>query len=248
LFHVLQAELRAHGCRVLAMDLRGHGASSTPAELQLDAATLASDVAAVYGACVPAGRPCVLAGHSVGGAVAARACERVGAVGLVLVDVAEAAAAASFDHMETLLRARPRAFVSPAHAVRWAVAAQLPRSLASARVSVPPQLVRFADGSGDATWRWRTDVLAARGFWDGWYAGVTELFLRVRAAKLLLLAGADRLDKALTIAQMQGRFQLALLPVPTSHSVQEDAPQLTAKTMRDFAARLAALPLPRPLP
>ena len=30
--------------------------------------------------------------------------------------------------------------------------------------------------------------------------------------KLLLLAGTDRLDRVLTIGQMQGRFQLALLP------------------------------------
>jgi hypothetical protein len=29
---------------------------------------------------------------------------------------------------------------------------------------------------------------------------------------MLLLAGTDRLDKALTIGQMQGRFQLVLMP------------------------------------
>lgn len=41
---------------------------------------------------------------------------------------------------------------------------------------------------------------------------MSALFLGVRAPKLLLLAGTDRLDRDLTIGQMQGRFQLALLP------------------------------------
>ena len=44
------------------------------------------------------------------------------------------------------------------------------------------------------------------------YEGMSALFLGVRAPKLLLLAGTDRLDRDLTIGQMQGRFQLALLP------------------------------------
>jgi len=44
------------------------------------------------------------------------------------------------------------------------------------------------------------------------YEGLSELFLAARAPKLLLLAGTDRLDRPLTIGQMQGRFQLALLP------------------------------------
>lgn len=33
---------------------------------------------------------------------------------------------------------------------------------------------------------------------------MSEMFLSVKAAKLLILAGTDRLDKALTIGQMQG--------------------------------------------
>lgn len=38
---------------------------------------------------------------------------------------------------------------------------------------------------------------------------------------MLLLAGTDRLDKELTIAQMQGKFQLVLLP-SCGHAIQED--------------------------
>lgn len=38
------------------------------------------------------------------------------------------------------------------------------------------------------------------------------MFLSVRVPKLLMLAGTDRLDKTLLIGQMQGKFQMALLP------------------------------------
>jgi hypothetical protein len=36
---------------------------------------------------------------------------------------------------------------------------------------------------------------------------------------VLLLAGTDRLDRALTIGQMQGRFQMVLLPQARPHAL-----------------------------
>ena len=42
------------------------------------------------------------------------------------------------------------------------------------------------------------------GHGPGWYAGLSAKFLSVPAAKLLILAGPDRLDKPLMIGQMQG--------------------------------------------
>ena len=47
---------------------------------------------------------------------------------------------------------------------------------------------------------------------EGWYTGLSGAFLGVRVPKVLLLAGTDRLDRELTIGQMQGRFQMVLLP------------------------------------
>ena len=41
-------------------------------------------------------------------------------------------------------------------------------------------------------------------YWEGWFKGLSKMFLSSRIPKLLLLAGIDRLDKELTIAQMQG--------------------------------------------
>lgn len=42
----------------------------------------------------------------------------------------------------------------------------------------------------------------------GWFKGMSEKFLSLKLGKLLVLAGTDRLDKTLTIAQMQGLFCL----------------------------------------
>ena len=41
---------------------------------------------------------------------------------------------------------------------------------------------------------------------------------------MLLLAGMDRLDTELTVGQMQGKFQLTVLP-QAGHAVHEDQPR-----------------------
>lgn len=50
--------------------------------------------------------------------------------------------------------------------------------------------------------------------------GLSNKFLSVRTARLLALAGTDRLDKELMIGQMQGKFQLIVVP-GTGHMIQE---------------------------
>ena len=54
----------------------------------------------------------------------------------------------------------------------------------------------------------------------GWFKGLSSSFLSVRAARLLVLAGTDRLDKELMIGQMQGKFQLVVVP-DTGHMIHE---------------------------
>jgi pimeloyl-ACP methyl ester carboxylesterase len=46
----------------------------------------------------------------------------------------------------------------------------------------------------------------------GWFTGLSSRFLAARTARLLVLAGTDRLDKELMIGQMQGKFQLVVVP------------------------------------
>lgn len=65
---------------------------------------------------------------------------------------------------------------------------------------------------------------------------MSSSFLTLPAAKLLVLAGTDRLDKDLMVGQMQGKFQLVVLPA-AGHVVQEDLPDHVAQTVYSFARR-----------
>ena len=62
---------------------------------------------------------------------------------------------------------------------------------------------------------------------------------------MLLLAGTDRLDKELMIGQMQGKFQLQVLP-DAGHFVHEDQAEKSAMIIADFYRRndRSALVLP----
>eukprot|EP00659_Diplonema_papillatum_P010195 gene10195-15680_t len=89
---------------------------------------------------------------------------------------------------------------------------------------------------------WRTDLLSTEPFWKGWFEGMGECFLDSACPKLLLTAGTDRLDKELSIAHMQGRFQLSMV-YGTGHYMQEDKPQDVAQILAIFFQRFtAALP------
>ena len=61
-------------------------------------------------------------------------------------------------------------------------------------------------------------------------------FLGGRGAKLLVLAGADRLDRELMIGQMQGKFQLVVLP-SVGHMLHEDDPTGAAEVLVEFWRR-----------
>lgn len=61
-------------------------------------------------------------------------------------------------------------------------------------------------------WVWRTPLHLSQPYWEGWYKGLSDLYMTVTAPKVLILAGTDRLDRSLTVGQMQGKFQLVLLP------------------------------------
>lgn len=62
------------------------------------------------------------------------------------------------------------------------------------------------------------------------------MLLNVTAPKLLLLAGVDRLDKELMVGQMQGKFQMQVLP-QCGHAVHEDSPENVADAIANFMIR-----------
>ena len=205
--------------------------------------------------------PALLVGHSMGGAIAAKvaATHAIASLqGVLVVDVVEGTALSSLHHMRRILEDRPTKFPSPERAVQWAVSHQQPKSMESARLSIPDQLQRAPvptsasapdsthdNGGGAAAsnaseshpsgpWIWRTNLLATEPSWRGWFEGLTAAFLHCGMAKGLIVAGQDRLDKDMMIAQMQGKFQHILFP-HVGHCMHEDAPETMAKTLLEFA-------------
>ena len=87
-----------------------------------------------------------------------------------------------------------------------------------------------------SNWVWRTPLHLSQAYWEGWYKGLSELYLTVAVPKVLVLAGTDRLDRPLTVGQMQGKFQLVLLP-QAGHAVHEDQSERTADVIAKFMQR-----------
>ncbi|EOA20969.1 hypothetical protein CARUB_v10001304mg [Capsella rubella] len=223
--------------RVVAMDLRGHGKSVSENELDLSLETMSNDVVAVikelYGDSPPA---IVLVGHSMGGSVAVQVAANKtlrSLAGLVVVDVVEGTAIASLIHMQKILSNRMQHFPSIQKAIEYSVRGGSLRNIDSARVSIPPTL-RYDDSK--QCYVYRTRLEETEQYWKGWYDGLSEKFLSSPVPKLLLLAGTDRLDRTLTIGQMQGKFQMIVVK-HTGHAIQEDVPEEFANLVLNFISR-----------
>ena len=121
--------------------------------------------------------------------------------------------------------------------VQYGIKTGTVKDLESARVSMPHQVVgKIDDATGTTKYVWRTDLLATKPYWEGWFKGLTQCFLNVRVPKQLLLAASDRMDKELTIAQMQGKFKLVVLD-QVGHVIHEDQPKRVAQVFHDFLAQ-----------
>lgn len=83
---------------------------------------------------------------------------------------------------------------------------------------------------------WRADLLATSPHWPTWFQGLSQRFLACKTARMLLLAGTDRLDRDLMVGQMQGKYQLTVFP-DVGHCLQEDAPEKTAQVLVEFWRR-----------
>ncbi len=104
--------------------------------------------------------------------------------------------------------------------------------------SIPiPQSPPTTDVSHETNkYTWRIDLSKTEHFWQGWFSGLSQLFLSCECPKLLLLAGVDRLDRDLTVGQMQGKFQMHVVP-KSGHAVHEDAPEQVAECIASFLVR-----------
>ena len=86
------------------------------------------------------------------------------------------------------------------------------------------------------SYRWRIDLTRTEHHWPGWFHGLSAKFLSAPTAKMLLLAGVDRLDRDLMVGQMQGKFQMQVLP-QCGHAIHEDAPDKVAEAVANFLIR-----------
>lgn len=266
-------------CQVMAIDLRGHGGTTTKDDDDLSIKTLSTDVAKIL-ELVSNNQPVILVGHSLGGAVAVRAAPLIPNIaGVVVIDVVEGTAIDALRSMQGFLRSRPSSFSSICKAIEWCVRSGQIRNNHSAKVSVPGQIknvetqVLGADDLGSKSevedvntnsaplggamgvimegelstasvpsdvnatkYTWRIDLAKTEKYWNEWFEGLSAAFLDIPAPKMLLLAGVDRLDKELTVGQMQGKFQLQVLSA-CGHAVQEDIPDKVAEAVATFLVR-----------
>lgn len=245
------------GWPVLAIDFRAHGETTLLAEEEgllggeedMSAENLVADILCTLDAfleqmgdsLVREGVRLAVAGHSLGGAIAVRVASAItggesqqfppASLGaLVVLDVVEGTALSALPHMPQIVASKPKRFSSLKRAISWAVRSSEVRNRESACVSIPSQL-RQDPITGK--WVWRADVLRTEEHWKGWFTGLSSLFLGARCPKLLLLAGTDRLDRDLTIAQMQGKFQMNVV-YGTGHILQEDSPDRTTEILDSF--------------
>ncbi|XP_063757179.1 protein phosphatase methylesterase 1-like isoform X2 [Eleginops maclovinus] len=261
-------------CRVLSMDLRGHGDTLVRQAYDFSTQTMSSDIANVIGVCYgETPPPIVLIGHGVGGAITVHTASNMllpTIVGLVAIDVVEGSATEALHSIQNFLKGRPKSFKSMDQAIEWSVKSGQIRNLESAKVSMVGQIKRceveeaetldqtspvsdvamerneeFYDQSSvndkenaasEGVYVWRINLSKSEKYWDGWFRGTSNLFLACNLPKLLLLAGIDRLDRDLTIGQMQGKFMMQVLP-PCGHAVQEDKPEKVADAVASFLLR-----------
>ncbi|ORZ03255.1 Alpha/Beta hydrolase protein [Syncephalastrum racemosum] len=231
-------------CSIIAIDARGHGDTRTADDNDFSLKRMSDDLIALLQQ-VFADRAVdlILVGHSMGGSVVtdvAQSKQLKNVVGLAVLDVVEGSAMDALASMTKILSTRPQHFSSVEQAIQWHVQSETLHNVRSAKVSVPP-LIRRAEG--DDYYRWRTDLTKTTPFWTEWFENLSPKFLACPSAKLLILAGTDRLDKSLTIAQMQGKFQLHIIP-EAGHFLQEDEPQRTAQCLVEFWQRNKRLVLP----
>ncbi|KAG6363167.1 hypothetical protein INS49_008262 [Diaporthe citri] len=254
LFSEIRKRLPSAG--ILSLDARGHGSTvtATDAPLDLSLETLRSDLLSVIRQTqaqmgwkeLP---PIVLVGHSLGGAVVTDLAKShaLGSslLGYAVLDVVEGSAMDALQSMTTYLSTRPTGFASIQAGIDWHIRSRTLRNSISARTSVPGLLTQDPTPGVSRPWKWRTDLAATEPFWSDWFVGLSKKFLEAKGGKLLILAGTDRLDKELTIGQMQGKYALHIFP-EAGHFVHEDVPENTALVIADFYRRndRSALVLP----
>ncbi|KAH8549683.1 Alpha/Beta hydrolase protein [Umbelopsis sp. PMI_123] len=238
-------------CSILAFDCRGHGFTRTSNDHDLSLSTLSTDMSDVIRTLYGDKKPdIIVVGHSMGGSVVVDIANRrivPNLLGVVVLDVVEGSAMEALSSMTSFLNDRPKEFTSVEHAIRWAVSSGTVHNLESAKLSFPPLVRKKDENDPTSPYIWHTNLAATQQFWHEWFKDLSGKFLAARAAKFLVLAGTDRLDKTLMIGSMQGKFQMDIF-VDAGHAVHEDQPDRLAQCLVEFWNRNKRLVLPPKVP
>eukprot|EP00884_Botryococcus_braunii_P014509 jgi/Botrbrau1/23059/Bobra.0243s0002.1 len=228
--------------RIVAMDQRGHGETVTADDGDMNSETRAADVIAVWHSLLGKEQPpTVLVGHAMGGADAIRIAasgEIPSLEGLVCLDVVvwEGTEPVCLPHMMAVVEGRQPQFDSLQAAISWACTSGRTKNPDAARVSFPSMLREVPNveaGEHGTKWVWRTNASATRPFWVEWYDNLGPTFLSVRVPRLVLMSREGRFTNDLVVAQMQGKYQLQMLPL-AGYAIHEDDPELIAQKLEDF--------------
>lgn len=157
-------------CRVLAIDLRGHGSTQTDDDHDLSLNRLVDDI---YNVLVSLFNgepneseakedanaddvgykpveepislpPLCLVGHSMGGALVVHASFKLSSIctiiGLIVIDVVEGTALDALQSMHMVLKNRQKSFNSVGEAIEWCVRNNQTKNIEAARISFPGQI------------------------------------------------------------------------------------------------------------
>mmetsp|Transcript_33655 Transcript_33655/g.51941 ORF Transcript_33655/g.51941 Transcript_33655/m.51941 type:complete len:290 (+) Transcript_33655:24-893(+) len=144
-YGVLAKQLKSTG-HVVAFDFRAHGdnTQANPEDLSVD--TLIADTLKVITWVTRdkfAGSPLVLAGHSMGGAIAAKVSEKlaetktVDLAGVVMLDAVEGTTMRNLKYMEHIVKMKVKKMASPQMAINFIVSMGQVQNFESARLNIP---------------------------------------------------------------------------------------------------------------
>ena len=232
--------------RVISFDFRGHGYNTMSQGDDLSEENLIKDTISVLNYInekYPLDNIIVI-GHSMGGSVATKTCEEIfknqdkykdlydKIQGLMVIDVVEGTAMEALPFMENIVNNRPETFPSIEKGIEYMFRSGTIKNLQSAKISVPPLLEEIVI-NGKSMYKFKTNLMASKKYWNDWCIGLTKSFLSIKVPKTLMLAGIERMDKDLTIAQMQGKYKLSILR-NVGHIMHEDAPDKVMGVIDDF--------------
>lgn len=235
---------RLGGNVIVSADLRGHGGcvveESLDESLRVD--RLLPDVLELVKRISDRveGEGLILCGHSLGGAIAARAAQAALKLrpplpvrAVVLLESVEGTATEALPRSMAWMQARPSTFSSLEDAIAWSLSSGMLTNPQAARENIPHRLVHEAD-----SWSWITDVSKVTcSTMAPWFTGLSELFVKLPLPKLLLVQHLEHLDARLEAAHMQGRFRLEVIP-HAGHYIHEDRPEEVAEAIAKFLLQL----------